>query len=156
MNWQGTASSSTGKFILCVANWLFNKIADCLSKNPQPQSAKSVLNSQKLKYQTSLAWLGYPRRGVGGKTTGPTGQKWGPTGGASRSWACPAPRSEFFYLVGRAPNRPNCHSTPDLARILQAQVGSCIFPAHPVCTHAHTHRITGGRFVLYVAGGGRS
>ena len=28
-----------------------------------------------------LAWLGDPRRGVGEKTTGPTGQKRGPTGG---------------------------------------------------------------------------
>ena len=25
---------------------------------------------------------------------------------ASRSWARPAPRSEFFYLIGRAANRP--------------------------------------------------
>ena len=25
---------------------------------------------------------------------------------ASRSWACPSPRSEFFYLIGRAANRP--------------------------------------------------
>ena len=25
---------------------------------------------------------------------------------ASRSWARPAPRSELFYLIGRAPNRP--------------------------------------------------
>ena len=30
---------------------------------------------------------------------------------ASRSWARPAPRSEFFYLVGRAADRPFCGSS---------------------------------------------
>ena len=35
---------------------------------------------------------------------------------ASRSWARPAPRSEFFYLLGRAANRPPSlrHSPPKM------------------------------------------
>ena len=35
---------------------------------------------------------------------------------ASRSWARPAPRSEFFYLVGRAANRP-LHRPADTIRL---------------------------------------
>ena len=38
---------------------------------------------------------------------------------ASRSWARPAPRSEFFYLIGRAADRP----PPSTTKYSQAFIG---------------------------------
>ena len=103
------------KFIPHAANWLFNKIANWLFKNPPATKRKIGI---KLAECTSISvftpvWHGLGTHGGGGgKAKRDKCDKSGALQGgtvrvrASRSWARPAPRSEFFYLLGRAANRP--------------------------------------------------
>ena len=63
-----------------------------------------------------LAWLGDPRRGWGETNRDKSDKSGAPQGGtvrvrSLRSWARPAPRSEFFYWIGRARDRPCTHSS---------------------------------------------
>ena len=81
-------------------------------KDLQPQSGIYKEKIEKLK--CLAAWHGLETHGGGwGKAKLDKLDKSGALQGgtvrvrASRSWARPAPRSEFFYLIGRAANRPN-------------------------------------------------
>ena len=80
-------------------------------KDLQPQSGIYKEKIEKLKYLA--AWHGLGTHGGGwGKAKRDKCDKSGALQGgtvrvqASRSWARPAPRSEFFYLLGRAEDRP--------------------------------------------------
>ena len=80
-------------------------------KDLQPQSGIYKEKIEKLK--CLAAWHGLETHGGGwGKAKLDKLDKSGALQGgtvrvrASRSWARPAPRSEFFYLIGRAADRP--------------------------------------------------
>ena len=104
-----------GKFIPRAAQDRYNKISNCLFKNP-PATKPKIGN--KLAECTSISvftpvWHGLGTHGGGwGKKQQDKRDKSGALHKgtvrvrASHSWARPAPRSEFFYWVGRAANRP--------------------------------------------------
>ena len=108
-------------------------------------------------FYTSLAWLGDPRRGVGGKPTGPTGQKRGPTGGdcASSGIAFLGPsRAPFrILLLGREGSKQTRGApTREFGRILPSDgADMCRFPGLNVFSEENLvkHRATGKKRKMF-------
>ena len=67
--------------LLLVAMWCCIVLQLSIFSHKRTSYKEKIQNALQFQFFTSQAWLGDPQQGVGGKITGPTGQKWGPTGG---------------------------------------------------------------------------